>query len=89
VRRLALALAFLAAAGGAGALVEAGCATTQATGEKGDPPDEHAPDGGWASFVPGPSYEPKPMESAAGSSVTPQMNPSSPVSPAINPSLGH
>jgi hypothetical protein len=87
VRRLAFALAVVLSAAGLAALVEAGCATTHATGERGERPADHVPDGGWASWTPGPSYEPKPMETASG--LNPQMNPIVPVSPSANPTVGH
>ena len=87
MRRLVLALALLAGAAGVGALVGVGCATTQATGEKVDPPRERVPDGGWANYIPGPSYEPKPMN--AMTNINPQMNTVVPVSPTVNPTVGH
>jgi hypothetical protein len=46
----------------------------------------YEPDAGWARYVPGPSYEQKPMETAGGV-VTPQMNTIVPVSPTINPTV--
>jgi hypothetical protein len=88
VRRLVLLLTVVVTgAAGVGALVGVGCATTQATGEKVEPPRERVPDGGWASYIPGPNYEPKPMN--AMTNVNPQMNTVVPVSPTVNPTAGH
>jgi hypothetical protein len=72
----------VAALAGAGALVVWGCATSSTppaspTADRGERPNEPTPDGGWASFRPGPSYQPEPMRAAT---TTPSIQPGSPVS---------
>jgi hypothetical protein len=66
VKRLVAAAVFgLAAAAALGW----GCATTQATGDKGARPAEQTPDGGWQSYRPSPSpSNPDPTRAGAADS---------------------
>jgi hypothetical protein len=82
VRRVAVLLAVVLAAVGLGALAESGCATVQATGERGERPADAAPDGGWASYRPARgTYDVDPVRAAVGE---PSLSPAAPVGTDIH-----
>jgi hypothetical protein len=87
-RGIAVLAAVLGVAGMVG-LAGWGCVATTSEAELANQKVvDYEPDGGWANYKPGPSYEPKPMESAAGGVLSPRVDPATPVSPVINPTVG-